>query len=326
MERREFIVGMSAAVAAGPSPARAASGVAHVAMVFPYGDEAQIRRQPMIAEMLEELARMGYGEGGALKVSIVSARENPRNLSDLARAVVATGPDLILAYANPLARQFKMATRTIPILAVVSDPLLAGLFANPDKDVGNITGVDLNIGQGLYVRRLEILREAGLRFIKPAFLTTGVADPRNRLGELRARWRNTVLVQAPDPVDAETLRTAFRVAADEGADALLVSSSLQLNLACGHVAELAREYRIPAVYPNRSYVKAGGLLSYGVDFVEMGKAAARQAELILNGALAGEIPFHRWQALELGVNLRCARALNVNFDAAMIARADFVVE
>ena len=326
MQRRRFLIGSSAALASTPWAARASRAAPRVAVVFPDGTESEIRARPIIDAFLDEMLRQGYEEGGNLTISVVSGRSRPAEFPELARGVVDRGPDLIIAYGATLSRLFKTVTRDTPILAVVSDPLRNGLFADSQPGPGNVTGVDLNVGDDFHLKRLEMLRAAGLRFIKPAYLTVGAVDPRRRFDELRTLWKGAVLASVTDQVTADALRSAFRVMMEEGADALLVGGSLQLELLSEGVTSLAREHRLPAIYPNKSFVRSGGLLSCGVNFTEMGHALARTAALICQGAAPGEIPFHRWSKLETAVNLKAARALNINLAADYVARADFVME
>lgn len=326
MHRRGFIIGSGAVLAARPQALRASNLSPRVAVAFPDGSESAIRTRPIFDAFLKDLQRQGFVEGLNLDLSIFTARDNPADFPAMVKSVVDRRPDLILAYGAPLSRLFKEATRDIPVLAVVSDPLLSGLFANPQPGVGNLTGVDMNIGDNFYAMRLEMLRAVGARFIKPAFLTVGVADPRGRFNELRTRWRNAVLAPLTDQVTADSLRVAFKVMMEEGADALLVSSSVQLDFMAVEITALAKESRIPAIYPNSNYVKVGGLMSCGVSFVELGRILARQAGLVFSGAAPSEIPFERWTKLETALNLKAARALNINLSADHVARADLVIE
>lgn len=326
MRRRGFLIGTGAVLAASPKALRASAASPRIAVVFPDGTESAIRARPLIDGFLEEMQRQGFEEGTNLTISVYSGRDKPADFPDIVRSAVNRSPDLIIAYGAPMSRLLKAATRDIPVLAVVSDPLLSGLFADPQPGPGNITGVDLNIGDKFYVKRLEMLRTAGLRFIKPAYLTVGVADPRRRFDEIRGRWKDAVLSPLTDQVTVETLRSAFRVMMEEGADALLVGSSVQLDFMAAEIAALAKESRLPAVYPNRYFVKSGGLMSCGVNFTEMGQALAKEADLILKGAAPSEIPFQRWSKLETAVNLKAARALNISLAADTVARADLVIE
>jgi putative ABC transport system substrate-binding protein len=326
MHRRRFLIGSGAALAATPQLVRASNASPRIAIVFPDGSESAIRARPIIDSFLDEMLRQGFEEGGNLTLSVVSGRDRPADYPEMVRAVVTRGPDLILSYGAPLSRLFKAATSKIPILAVVGDPVLSGLFVDPPPGPGNITGVDLSIGDNFYAKRLEMLGAAGARFIKPAFLTVGVADPRRRFDELRRRWKDAVFAPLTDQVSTESLRVAFRVMMDEGADAMLVGSSIQLDFQAAEVTALAKEHRLPAIYPNRFFVRFGGLMSCGVNFSEMGHALAKAADLILKGAAAGEIPFQRWSRLETAMNLKTARALNINLAADKVARADFVID
>ncbi len=297
-----------------------------VVIAFPSGSEDEVRATPLVSGFMSGLHSAGYLEGKNLDVVIVSRGRAGDDYRRIAEVAVATAPDLILVNTVGLTRQIKALAKQIPIVAAVDDPAANGLISNSPTLGGNITGVDVNGGAGLYSARLELLHEAGLTFIRPAFLTPSILDLRNRVSELRPKWKNLIPVQLEDPISDSALKSAFRVMQDEGADALLVSTATLLALFASQVTALAREYRLPAVYPYRSYVLAGGLMSYGLNFFDLGKMAAGQAEQILRGKTPGEIPFYRTQELELILNMKAARALNVTLAAAVVARAGLVIE
>lgn len=295
-------------------------------IAFPSGGDAEVRATPLVTGFLSGLRALGYYEGGNLEVLVRTGGSAGDDYLRIAEDAISSSPDLIVVNTATLARQIKAGTNHIPIIAALNDPVANGLISDPPSLTGNVTGVDVNAGTGLYGSRLALLREAGLKFIRPAFLTPSIFDLRNRVNELRPIWKNLIPVQIEAPIKEPTLQIAFRVMQDEGADALLVSNSTLLALFGPQVAALAREYRLPAVYPYRSYVEAGGLMSYGMNFFELGKVAARQADDILRGGSPAQIPFYRTQDFELALNLKTARALNVTLAESVVARAGFVVQ
>jgi putative ABC transport system substrate-binding protein len=320
------LIGAGAALVSASFRLRAAAPQRDLVILYPHGTTHEIRNAPLIRGFLSELGRLNYVEAETVKVSIRSAGGDIDAYPKIAKAAVDDNPDLIFSYTASLARQVRATTTTIPLVVCLNDPEASGLAGAMDGLPQNVTGVDLNGDAGLYAARLNVLRQAGLKFIKPAFMTPNIFDLRNRVNELRTTWKGLVPILIESPINEATLRLACKVMIDEGADALMVSNSLLLATFSDLVAGLAREHRLPAVYPYRSYVEAGGLLSYGMNFEVVGRLAAVQAAQIFDGAAPKDIKFHRSTDYELAVNQKAARALNVTLNEGLVGRAAVVLQ
>ena len=326
LNRRRLLIGAGAAFTLHPLRTHAAITPNRLSIIYPNGTIDEIRRTSLVAGFLSELDRLGFREGAGISVSIQSAYGNTDLGLELVKKTAAEAPDLIFVYTGAITLNLLAATQSIPIIACVNNPIEMGVASGSTATPTNLTGVDVDGGTTLYANRLNILREAGLKFIRPAFVTPNLNDLRGRVNELRPIWKDLVAVQVEEPIDEVRLRRAFRIMIEEGADAIVVSNSPVLAAFREVVTSLAREFRIPAVYPYSSYVEVGGLLSYGPNFNELGRHAAQQADQIFRGTIPNYIPFYRPPKYELAVNQKTARAMNVTLAAAVVNRADAVVE
>jgi putative ABC transport system substrate-binding protein len=285
------------------------------------------------ATYFEELKRHSYIEGKNLIVERYSALGRPERHEEIARAVVGSHPDLIVAFSNAFALQFKPLTATIPIVAATADPVAAGIVTNLAKPDGNITGVSTDAGLEVYGKRLQFLVEVARKLTNVRFLVTPTT---------RWLWETTALdplrdiaARAGISIDAASLSTPinegayeqiFDVMRRDRVDGLIVSDAADHVTHSRVIADLAARYRVPAIYPFRSFVDVGGLLSYGIDLVDMVRRLAVVTAEVLGGAKPSDIPYYQMTKFDLVLNRTTARSLGLDFPATLLAAANEVIE
>jgi putative ABC transport system substrate-binding protein len=258
-----------------------------------------------------------------------SGEGHPERYAELARDVVNTHPDLILAVGGRLSLDFKMATTTIPIVTMIIDPIAMGLVASIARPGGNITGVAIAAGLEIIGKRMGLLVEAMPKLSTVGYLASRPfwEDPRGAAVREAAKQAgislSPVMLSAFD--EAEYQRV-FRSMEQDRADAFMVSDEPENSINHATIVELAAKARIPAIYPFRDYVEAGGLMAYSIDLVDISRRLANLIDKILKGANPGDIPFYQPTKFELSINLKTAKALGLEMPAMLLGRADEVIE
>jgi putative ABC transport system substrate-binding protein len=285
--------------------------------------------RPQSRAFFEELSRLGYVEGQNLGVERYSGEGRTERYAELARDVVNTHPDLILAVGGRLSLDFKMATTTIPIVTIIIDPIAMGLVASIARPGGNITGVAISAGLEIIGKRMGLLVEAMPKLSTVGYLASRPfwEDPRGAAVREAAKQAgislSPVMLSAFD--EAEYQRV-FRSMEQDRADAFMVSDEPENSINSETIVELAAKSRIPAIYPVRDYVEAGGLMAYSPDLVDIFRRVANLIDKILRGANPGDIPFYQPTKFELSINLKTAKALGFEMPAMLLGRADEVIE
>jgi len=234
-----------------------------------------------------------------------------------------------VAGAAPAVDAAHGATRTIPIVMVAygPDPVKAGLVASFARPGGNITGSTLLFPE-VSAKRLQLFREILPRVGQVAVLWNS-ANPAKvqdwRETEAAARVLGlklqSVKVQRPDQFER-----AFGLMTSEHADALLVLGDPLTFFYSNRITELAARHRLPAIYNERMYASAGGLMSYAPDLLDIFRHAATYVDKILKGAKPGDLPVEQPTKFELVINLKTAKALGLTIPPSLLQRADQVIE
>ena len=279
----------------------------------------------------EELRRLGDIEGPNLAIERYSGGGRPALYPDLAREVVTRSPDVIVAIGNPITREVRAATGTIPIVWIGPDPIQAGFATSFARPGGNITGVSMFDAE-FFAKRLQILKEAAPSASKVAFLTmrrTWEASRRayqpafQQAGQRLQISLMTMLLQEATPSE---IQHAFAEIAPDPPDAIMAAGIGELIPYRQLIVGLVEKSRLPAMYGLRDFVEAGGLMAYEVDFGEAARRMADDVHEILNGAKPGDIPIYQSTRYELAINLKAASALGLTIPPVLLARADEVIE
>ncbi len=335
MKRREFIAILGGAAAL-PLVARAQqpAKTKRIAIVHPNIDvsDLSITSEHLgYRTLFEELRRRGYSEGRDLAVERYSAAGQSDRYADLARDIVRTNPDLILAISNPLVLSFKQATTRIPLVAVAGNLVASGIVPSLAQPGGNITGISTDVGgNDIWGKRLGLLLEATPKSSNARFLTLRSSWERVQGEAVRKEARQLGIslegALLDGAIDEAQIRRAFTAMEQDRVDALMVIDDAGLFPYRQLIVELASKGRIPTIYGHRIFVEPGGLMTYSFDLTEMYRHAAEQIERILKGEKPGDIPVFQAARYELIVNLKTAKALGLELPAALVARADEVIE
>src|ERR1700704_2644123 len=299
MRRRDFITALGTA-ATWPLAARAQQPpkMKRLAYVHSAGNVSRInaRGEPFYRAFFEELSRLGYVEGQNLRVERYSGEGRTERYAELARDVVNTHPDLILAVGGRLSLDFKMATTTIPIVTLVIDPIALGLVASIARPGGNITGVTIAGGLEIIGKRMGLLVEAMPKLSTVGYLTSRRfwEDPRGAAAREAAKRAGIALSPAMlVNFDDTEYQRVFRSMEQDRADAFMISDEPEHGTYRATIVQFAAKDRLPAIYPFRDYVEAGGLMAYSIDQAAMFRRIANVIDKILRGANPGDIPFYR---------------------------------
>ena len=330
MRRRAFIEGIAASAAAWPLAGRAQQSkpkpLRRVAALMPYSasdPEAQNRN----AAFLQALQRLGWTVGQNVQIDYRWSAGSEDDTRKYAAELVALAPDVIFT-AGADVEPLRQATRTVPIVFVlVPDPVGAGFVDSLARPGGNITGFS-QYDYGIGAKWLALLKEIAPNTTRAAILR----DPALRAG--MGQW---AAIQSVSPsvaievspislVDAGEMESALTAFARSSNGGLIVTGSALTVLRRDLIIALAARYRLPAVYYERSYVAAGGLISYGPDFVEQFRLAAGYVDRILKGEKPADLPVQTATKYELVINLKTAKALGLNVSSSLLATADEVIE
>jgi ABC-type uncharacterized transport system substrate-binding protein len=328
LKRREFIALLGAAAAC-PVAARAQQGQrprrVGALMNLAVEDPVSIARAKAFAQGLQAL---GWIEGRNVQVDYRWAAGNADLFQRYAAEIVALAPDVILAAGGAALPLLLQATRTIPVVFVhVPDPVGNAQVASLSQPGGNATGF-LNFEYNLAAKWIELLKE-----IAPNVMRAGVlrdANVSQGVGQF-------AVIQSVAPslgidVTPINLRDSVEIERDITALARFANVGLILTAAPSGpvhrelIIALAARHKLPTVYIERLFAAAGGLVSYGPDFVDQYRRAASYVDRILKGERPGDLPVQAPTKYQLAINLKTAKALGITVPPSLLARADEVIE
>jgi putative ABC transport system substrate-binding protein len=329
MRRREFLAFVAGGAGFLPMTARPQSGerVKRLGILIEFAQddpEAHAR----LAALRRGLHALGWTEGGNLRSDLRFGAGNAARIQSLATELAASSPDVILGSGAPVTAALQRATATVAIVFVqISDPVGAGLVPSLGKPGGNVTGFT-NFEYTMAGKWGEVLKEMAPS-VERVLL---VQNPTNFgwPGYLRAAEAAALLLKVrltPGKVtDAATIRQVIEEFAREPNGGLIVLPDTTTSAHRELIVTLANDHRLPAVYPFRFFVNAGGLMSYGLDVLDVFQRAASYIDRILRGENPGDLPVQAAQKFELLINLKTARAMGLTPPSSLLARADEVIE
>jgi putative tryptophan/tyrosine transport system substrate-binding protein len=329
MRRRDFIAGLGVAVTGSiRTHAQQLPPVPLVGYLYAGPTEGVVGRQ---VAFREGLADTGYFEGCNVAIESRWARNDTYRLPDLASDLVDRGVAVLVASPNtPAVLAAKAATMTIPIVfGFGADPVETGLVSSLDHPGGNITGITsmtVDIGS----KRLGLLRDLLPRATRVAVLVNPNDDAtvaKSTIADVRgaaiAIGRHIEVFCAGDVGDIDA---AFASLAEKRSEVLLVSPSNLFFSNRMQIVALAAQHRVPALYFERDYAEAGGLMSYGANNPEQYRQLGIYAGRILNGKKPGDLPVTRATRFEFVINRKTANALGLTVPRTLLATADEVIE
>ena len=285
----------------------------------------------LIEAFREGLRHLGYVEGRSLVIEVRDARGALDRLPALAAELAALKVDVLVTTGRDGALAGKQAALTVPVVAVVvGDPVGLGLVTSLARPGGNMTGFS-NMAPDLVAKCLEQLKH-----VVPHARRVAVLRQRGELSERPANdmLRNAeaagrtlgVQLQVVDVRGPEEFTRAFADMSRGRAEALLVLGGPMFFRARERLVEMVAQQRLPAVYQEREFVQAGGLMAYGADYVDIFRGAATYVDKILKGAKPGELPVVQPTKFELVINARTARALGLTIPPSLLARAHHIID
>ncbi len=326
--RRKFIAALGRIAFAWPLAARAQQLAGRTARIGFVGTSLD---NPVVSlgypAFLDELKKFGFSEGQNLAIENVWTDHTQRLFAETAD-LVRSNVELLVAAGDETALQAALAaSRTIPIVmwAVNFDPIARGYVKSLARPGSNITGV-VSLQTELAAKQVELLTQAfpertRLAFLWDADSADQFAAAERQARSLRLDVRSVKLENPPYDFDA-----AFRSLAEGSPQMLLVLSSRFFTLSRSHIAELAIQQRLPTMFIFKTYVQAGGLISYGVDPAAIYRQLGFYVAKILNGAKPADLPVEQAVKFELVINLKTAKAIGVDRSTAILVRADEVIE
>lgn len=322
--RRRLVAGLVCALAVASVPAHSQpAGRIYRIGILETVPEAQ--NAANLDALRAGLRDLGYVEPRNLVIEYRSADGNAERFAALASELVRLKVDVLVTRGTPAATAAKNATRTIPVvMATMGDPrAIVSSFRDPG---GNVTGLT-TFSTELTAKRVELLNELVPNLARVALLHN-MGNPavppewEETKAAARALGRQAELLDVRSQGD---VAAAFEQAARKHVDALVVGADGITQLNRQTIVELAARYKLPAAYPSREFVEAGGLIAYAVNYPALYRRLASYVDRILKGAKPGELPVEQPARFELVVNLGAARALGLTIPQSVLLRADEVI-
>ena len=330
MRRREFITFLGGAAAAWPLAAGAQPAgpvrLVCVLMDYPENDPAS---QSLVAVFRDELAKLGWKEGGNLRIEVRWSAGSPERVGTFAKELVNLRPDALLGRGTPETIALARETRTIPIVfAAVSDPIGSGFAASLTHPGGNITGFT-NVEGTVSGKWVELLKEIAPRTTHVVLLFNPATAPPVQfyMPSIQAAAASFAIQTSIAPVHTtDEFEGAIATLARNPGGGLIVMPDTYNVTNRDLIFALATRYGIPSVSNNPIFAELGSLITYGVDFSELLRQAAGYINRILKGDSPANLPVQNPTKFNLAVNLKTAKALGLTVLPTLLDRADKVVE
>ncbi len=329
MKRREFIM-LGGGVAMWPLASRAQQGerMRRIGVLMAAtADDPEY--QPRMRAFQQGLALLGWTEGRNVRVDTRWAGTNADDIRKHAVELVALAPDTILAGSGTTTvAPLLQATRTVPIVfVVVIDPVGAGFVASMARPGGNATGF-LMFEYGQSGKWLEVLKQIAPGVKRVAVLRDPtIASGIGQLGAIQSAAPSLGMEASPVTVrDVDEIERSIAALAHSSNGGVVVTASPEASRHRDLIVTLTARHRLPAVYPYRSFVIDGGLISYGPDMVDQYRRAAGYVGRILKGEKPADLPVQAPTKFELVINLKTAKALGLDVSPQLLARVDEVIE
>jgi putative tryptophan/tyrosine transport system substrate-binding protein len=330
MRRREFITLLGGAVTTWPLAARAqrSDRVRRIGVLITLGEDDPQGQQQAQA-LLQSLEELGWKRGTNLEVDLRWGATNDERIQMMAKELVAAQPDVIEVTTTPGTAAVLRETRTISVVfSIVSDPVGAGFVASLPHPGGNATGF-IVIESSMGGKWVELLKEVAPDVSRVTLLFDPATGPQVDYyrGPIEAAARSLAIAVNPAPVgNVAAIETEIAATAQERQTGLIVLPDIFTYTHRDLIVSLANRANLPAVYPFTIFASAGGLLSYGVDLLDLQRRAASYVDRILKGTKPEDLPVQLPTKFELAVNLKTAKVLGLTVPPTLLATADEVIE
>ena len=328
MRRREFIRLVSGAAAAWPFTVRAQQGDRIRRIGVLTGTRAEdLEFKERRAAFEQGLQQLGWTQGRNVRIDYRSAGGDAATSRKQAEELIALAPDVIVSSGSFSTGHLLQVTHTVPVVfAIVPDPVGSGFVDSLSQPGGNATGF-MQFEYGLSGKWLELLKEIAPSLTRVIVLwdpeTAGIGQFAIIQSVATSAGVDVRPVKLRDAGEIERAITAFARAPNGG---LIVTASAWSVVRRDLIVALAARHQLPAVYFERFFVVAGGLISYGANFVDQYRRAAGYVDRILKGEKPADLPVQAPTKYELVINLKTAKALGLAVPPSVLARADEVIE
>ncbi len=312
------------------------------AMLFAFGFPAQAQQAgkvprigylaPRFAvpkEFKQGLRELGYIEEKNIIIEPRFAEGKFDRFPRFAAELVRLKVDVIVTLSSPAARAAKQATTTIPIVMLASgDPVRRGLVSSLGRPGGNITGLTGSAGTSLTPKHLELLKEVvpDLSLVAALWNSRRRNFPRIQKDTKHAAGLLGLKIQSLEVRSPDDLGNAFQVATKAGAQGLITFRHAPIMRGRKRIVALAIKSRLPAIYGDKRFVEAGGLMSYGTNWADLYRRQATYVDRILKGAKPTNLPVEQPKKFELFINLETARQIGVTIPPEVLFRANKVIK
>ena len=330
MRRRAFVTSLGAALAIRSIPARAqqTSRMRTVGVLMGTANDDETQTRTKVIE--QGLAKKGWVVGQNLRIEYRFSGADAGQMLSLAKELVALHPDVIIGHSTPVVAALHQVTQTIPIVfVVVSDPVGSGFVESVARPGGNVTGFSV-IQITITGKYLSILRELNPQLIRVALMYNPESVPGGGSSytptfmEFAKEFH--VTPSMPQVRSASEIEAAMTNLGAAAGSALIVMPGNFTTLHRELIISLAARLKIPTLYPYRYFADEGGLLSYGVDVLDLFRRAPDYVDRILQGAKPADLPVQAPRKFELVINLKAARALGLVVPRILLAGADALIE
>src|SRR5438132_3760646 len=279
---------------------------------------------PVVDGFMQGLRELGYIDGKNIIIEYRFAEGKEDRLPELATELVRLKVDAIFTAGTPAIFALKQATKTIPIVFFsTSDPIGTGVVASLAHPGGNITGISV-LASELWPKRLELLKEIFPKLSRVAMLwnkgNAGMALEAKATQEVAGPLG--VALQDRGVKDPNELEVVFAVMTKDRPDGFLALMDPVLNSYQKRILDFLAQNRLPAIFENRTWVEAGGLISYGANYADAHRRAAALMDKILKSAKPADIPVEQPTKFELAINLKTAKQIGVTIPPSVLYRAD----
>jgi putative ABC transport system substrate-binding protein len=329
MKRREFIALAGGATVAWPLVARAQRGdrMRRIGVLIPTSkDDPQQQRR--VAGFLQGLQQLGWMVGRDVRIEYRWSGAAPDDVRRYAAELVALGTDVIFATGNSTVAPLLQVTHTVPVVfATVPDPVGAGFVDSLARPGGNATGFIL-FEYSIGAKWLELLKQSAPGVTRVAVVRdAAIAAGTGQFGAVQAAAPLLGLEVKPVNLrDAGEIERDIMAFARSSNGGLILTGSGFAVVHRDLIIRLAALHKLPAIYYERYFVTAGGLISYGPDLVDQFRRAASYVDRILKGEKPSDLPVQAPTKYELVINLKTAKTLSLTMPPALLATADEVIE
>ena len=325
--RRAFLTFLGCALASRPAPSFAQQKtVRTVGVLMGFARDADTQARAKAFE--QGLEKEGWTIGEDLRIEYRFSGGDVKSMRAIAHELVKLKPDCLLGQSTPVVEALVHSTRTIPIVFVaVADPIGSKFVASMARPGGNVTGFTI-IQASMTAKYVSMLREIIPQLARVVLMynpdsATGKVFLPSFFDAAKAYKIEAATVRVQNAAEIELGITNLAGEADVG---LIIVPDNFVIVHRELIISLTGRYRIPAIYPYRYFSEAGGLLSYGVDAVDLFRGASVYVSRILRGANPGDLPVQAPTKFELVINLKTAKELGLTIPRVLLAGADALIQ